>query len=88
MGVASLVLGIISLVIGILFVGFQWVGAIVGLIGIILGAQGRKNPEKRGISTAGMICSIVGFVICIIFFVACAACVGSMGSMGILGAMG
>lgn len=82
MGVASLVLGIISLLIGIFFTGFQWIGAIFGLIGIILGAQGRKNPEKRGISTAGMVCSIIGFIFCIIFFVACVACVGGLGAIG------
>ena len=82
MGVASLVLGIIALLIGFFLTGFQWVGAIVGLIGIILGAQGRKNPEKKGIATAGMVCSIIGFIICIIFFVACAACVGGLGAIG------
>ena len=82
MGVASLVLGIIALIIGIFLTGFQWVGAIVGLIGIILGAQGRKNPEKKGIATAGMVCSIIGFIFCIIFFVACAACVGGLCAVG------
>lgn len=82
MGVASLVLGIIALIIGIFLTGFQWVGAIVGLIGIILGALGRKNPEKKGIATAGMVCSIIGFILCIIFFVACGACVGVLGAVG------
>lgn len=82
MGVASLVLGIIALIIGIFLTGFQWVGAIVGLIGIILGAQGRKNPEQKGIATAGMVCSIIGFIFCIIFFVACVACVGGLGAIG------
>lgn len=78
MGVASLILGIISLVAGLFFAGFQWVGAIVGLVGIILGAMGRKIPEKKGIATAGMVCSIIGFVLCIIFYIACVACVGGI----------
>lgn len=82
MGVASLVLGIIALIIGIFLTGFQWVGAIVGLIGIILGAQGRKNPEQKGIATGGMVCSIIGFIFCIIFYVACVACVGGLGAIG------
>lgn len=82
MGVASLVLGILSLIIGIFLPAFQWIGAIFGLVGIILGAQGRKNPEKKGIATAGMVCSIIGFILCIIFFVACAACVGGLGAYG------
>ena len=82
MGVASLVLGILAIICGIFLTGFQWVGAIGGLIGIILGVQGRKDPEKRGISTAGMVCSIIGFILCIIMFVACAACVGGLSGIG------
>ncbi|MBE5779638.1 MAG: hypothetical protein E7331_09965 [Clostridiales bacterium] len=84
MGVASLVLGIIALVIAIFVPGVQWIGAIVGLIGIILGVQGRKNPEKKGIATAGLVCSIIGFVLSIIFFVACVACIGAAGTAGVL----
>lgn len=47
MGVASLVLGIASLVCGCFLPGLQWIGSITGLIGIILGALGRKNSEKK-----------------------------------------
>lgn len=50
MGIASLVLGIVSLVFGCFFPGLQWIGSITGLIGIILGALGRKNSEKKGIA--------------------------------------
>lgn len=82
MGVASLVLGIISIICGFFLSGFQWIGAIVGLIGIILGAQGRKNPEKKGIATAGLVCSIIGFILSILLFVACAACVGGLAGLG------
>ncbi len=78
MGVAALVLGIISLVCSIFLAGVQWIGAIVGVIGIVLGALGRKDPEKHGIATAGMICSIIGFVLSIILYIACVACVGGM----------
>lgn len=82
MAVASLVLGIVSIVCGLFLAGFQWVGAIVGVIGIILGAMARKNPEKKGMATAGLVCSIIGFILCIILFVACAACIGSAGMLG------
>ncbi|MBQ6240659.1 MAG: hypothetical protein IJK56_09955 [Firmicutes bacterium] len=78
MGVASLVLGIISLVCALFLAGFQWVGAIAGLIGIILGALGRKKLEKKGLATAGLVCSIIGFILSIILYVACAACVAGM----------
>lgn len=51
MAVASLVLGIIALVFSLFFVGLNWLGVIMGIIGIILGALGRSSaPEKKGIS--------------------------------------
>lgn len=80
MGVASLILGIVAIVIGLVLPGLQWIGAIVGLIGIILGALGRKNPATKGIATGGLVCSIIGFVLCIILYIACAAVVGTVAS--------
>ena len=63
MAVASLVLGIISLVIGIFSSGLLgWLGAILAVIGIILGALGRKDPAKKGMATAGLVCSIIGVI--------------------------
>ena len=82
MAVASLVLGIIGIIIGIFGSGFQWVGAIVCIIGIILGALGRKDIEKKGLATAGLVCSIIGCVLCLALFIACVACVGSLGVAG------
>lgn len=82
MGVASLVLGIISLVCAFVLAGFQWVGAIVGLIGIVLGALGRKDPEKKGIATGGLVCSIIGFIFCILLYVACVGCASSLIALG------
>lgn len=82
MGVASLVLGIIAIVIGVFSSGLLgWLGAIVGIIGIILGALGRKNAEKKGLATAGLVCSIIGLVLCLILYLACAACVGGLASL-------
>lgn len=82
MAVASLVLGIIGIIVGIFGSGFQWVGAIICIIGIILGALGRKNIEKKGLATAGLVCSIIGCVLCLALFIACVACVGSLGVAG------
>ena len=80
MGVASLVLGIISLVCALFLSGMGWLGAIVGVIGIVLGALGRKDPEKKGIATAGLVCSIIGFILSIILYVACIGCLAGMSS--------
>ncbi len=80
MGVASLVLGIVALVFTF-FGPAGWIGLIIGIIGIILGALAKKN-NPSGIATAGLVCSIIGTAVCGIGFLACAACVGSLGALG------
>ena len=82
MGVASLVLGILSIVLG----GFGgissgWLGAIIGIIGIILGVQAKKIPEQKEIASAGFVCSVIGTILSLLFYVACAACVGGIASL-------
>lgn len=74
MAIASLVLGILSLVIGAFLPAYGWAGSLFGIIGIVFGALGRRDPEKKGMATAGLICSILGVVLGIVFFVACVAC--------------
>lgn len=82
MGIASLVLGILSLVIGLVSAGsFGWLGAILAIVGIILGALGRKDPVKKGIATGGLVCSIIGLVLCLILYIACVACLGAAASL-------
>ena len=78
MGVASLVLGIIAVVIGLFSAGsLGWLGA----IGMVLGALGRKDVEKKGISTAGLVLSIIGLVLCLILYIACVACIGGLAAL-------
>ena len=70
MGIASLVLGIVS----IIFIFMPWLagwGVLLGAAGIVLAVLARKNGEK-GIATAGLVCSIVGAAICGIMYIACA----------------
>lgn len=85
MGVASLVLGIISIVMGVFAAALLgWLGAILGVIGIVLGALGRKQLTQQGtpngIATAGMVCSIIGTVLSVLFYIACVACASGAGS--------
>lgn len=83
MGVASLVLGIIAILIGAFSAGLLgWLGAIVGILGIILGALGRKSAEAKGLATAGLVCSIIGTILSLLFYIACAACVGGLATLG------
>lgn len=80
MAIASLVLGIISIIIGLISAGsLGWLGAIIGIIGIILGALGKKNvpEEKKGIATAGLVCSIIGTALGLLLYVACVACLSA-----------
>ncbi len=82
MGIASLVLGIIAVIIGLFSAGsLGWAGAIMAIIGIILGALARKEPEKSGIATAGMVLSIIGLVLCLILYIACVACLGGLAAL-------
>ena len=77
MGVASLVLGIISVVLAAFFSAFGWLVAVLGLIGVILGAVARKNGQ-RGAATAGLVLSIIGLVLGILLYIACVACVAGL----------
>lgn len=72
MGVASLILGIISLVIGFIpFCGIiALVPAIVGLIlGIVEIAKKGKAGEPKGKGIAGLVCSAIAIVIIIAYYV-------------------
>ncbi len=85
MAIASLVLGIVSLVFA--FTGpLSIIGAIVGIIGIVLGALSRKKLKKAGqptgMATGGLVMSIIGTILCLIFWVACIVCAGAMGAAG------
>lgn len=77
MGAASLVLGILAILITVFSAGgFGWIGAILAILGTIFGAVGRKDPEKKGLATAGLVVSIIGLVLGLVLYVACVACVG------------
>ena len=76
MAVASLVLGIVSVVFAVIPGLPDWLAAILGIVGIILGALGKKKGQKN--ATAGLVLSIIGTVLGLIFYIACAACVASI----------
>lgn len=82
MAVASLVLGIISLVIavGAGAANMGWVGSICGIVAIILGALSRKG-EKKGIATGGLVCGIIALCWGVIATIACVSCLGAGASM-------
>ncbi len=68
--VASLALGIISIVCVLGFFYTSFVGAVTGLIAIILASKARKE-YKSGIATAGFVCGIVGTSLSLLMFASC-----------------
>ena len=77
MAVASLVLGIVALVFAFI-PGINWIAWIAGVVGIVLGVLGRKKqPEKKGMATAGLVMSIIAVALGIIMYIACVACVNA-----------
>lgn len=84
-GIASLVLGILSLIL-VWFGEGTLLAMILSIIGIVLGVGARKEltPDQgRGLATAGMICSIIGLVLSTLWLLACVLCIGAFASMGV-----
>lgn len=78
MGIAALVLGIVSIILG--FVPFcnifMIIPAIIGLIlGIIDLVRKKKASEKFGMPLAGLICSSIAIVVIFVYYVAIGALV-------------
>ncbi len=80
--VGSLVLGILSLVFVLGVIAVPLAGLVSGVcavIGIVLGASGRKKQFRQGMATAGLICSVIALVLSVIGLVGCMACAGCLG---------
>ena len=85
LGVASLVLGILSIVCSFI-PAWGWILALImGLIGTVLGAKARKESQT-GVATGGFVCSIIGLVFGAVGLV-CVACIGVAGAAGVFNAL-
>ena len=72
MAIAALVLGIISIILGLFLGGFLgWLCIMVSIAGIILGALGRNDEQQKSLATAGMIMSIVGLSLGVVEMIVC-----------------
>jgi len=77
MGVASLVLGIISIV--FCFIpGISVIGIVTGIIAIILGVMGGKDEAEKGKAKAGLVMGIIGLSLSVIIWVSCVICVNKV----------
>ena len=79
MGVAGLVLGIIGAVGGFI-PGINFFAWLIALIGIVISAiamsKAKKAGQPTGITVAGLVLSIIGFVIAISGLI-CIVCIGA-----------
>lgn len=74
MAIAALVLGIISIILGLFLGGILgWLCLIVSIAGIILGAMGRNDEQQKSLATAGLVMSIVGMALGVVEMVVCSA---------------
>ena len=80
--IASLVLGIISVVLW--FFGYSSILSVVlGILGVVMASKSKEEGYDENIRTAGFILSVIGIIGGAIFFVACVACVGMAGIAGL-----
>ena len=68
MAITGFVMGIISILLLCTFYG-SFINLIVGGLGITFSAIGRKSSTSRGLAIAGLIMSIIGVVISVLFVV-------------------
>ncbi len=65
------VLAILGLVFGILSIlacCFWYIALILGIVGLVCSIASKKH-SKTGLATAGIVCSIIGIVLCIVLVV-------------------
>ena len=75
MAVASLVLGIVSILFSFIG-GLNFIGLIVGIVGLVLGILAKKKAPS-GMATAGIVLCIIGVSLTALVLIACAACLGN-----------
>ena len=86
MAIASLALGIGSL--PFLFIPtVGWLGIVMAIVGIVLGAISKKQLKAQGaptgMATAGIVCSIIALAILVVVIIATIACVACWAAKGL-----
>lgn len=76
MAIASLVLGIASVIVAFFVHGFNWLAILIGLVGIICSVKGRQDASQRTVATIGMILSIIGMVAGLIVYIVIVLIIG------------
>lgn len=79
LAIVSLILGIAAIVLGCCV---TYLGIALGVGGIICSVMSKKK-QKSGLATAGMVCSIIGIVIAVLWIIFSVAIMGMLASSGI-----
>ena len=70
MAVIALILGMLTVLLGISGTAFELFGMGLGVVGILFGQLGiQKEPGIAGIAKLGRNLSVIGLILCIIFFI-------------------
>lgn len=79
MGTAALVCGIIAMIgsFGGSIISLGWIGSLCGILAIIFGAMGRKDPAEKKNATTGLWLGIISLFWGVIATIACLACIGA-----------
>ena len=76
--IASLVLGIVSIVFWVFAGWIPFAGGLIslicGIIGIVCATVSKNAGYNGGLRTAGLVCSIIGLVGGVIVFITCGLC--------------
>lgn len=75
LGIASMVCGIVALVGSC----FGWVGIVLAIIAVILGAIGIKKKAGKGMAIAGLVCGIIALIPSIIVLTTAASIISALG---------
>lgn len=75
LGAAALFFGLLAGILGIFtHIFFLFLPTILGIAGLILSSEAKKNGYKGGMQTAGFWLSLIGLILGCLAFVSCGAC--------------
>jgi len=68
----GLALGVLAIVCGVFFAGAPWIGILLGVAAIVIGATERKKtPSLKKRATGALVCGIVGVSVSAILGIVC-----------------
>lgn len=79
MAIASMILGIVAIVLSCIW----YISVIAGIVSIVLAVLYNKQNGKCGMTTAGIVCSIIGIVLAVLLIILAAGFLAAVGMSGL-----